>query len=252
LNCLIFLLHFILCCFINLRINTTSKMFFIINSTISKTNLIFKKFDDWDEWILIIKMMTRRDDVEKYVNLIKIESAEFIEFDLFIFFTIKLDAINSIELSIDEQRNLAIMRQDYKKKYVNIKNKSTRWKIWTFSYWRQLIDSILFISKIKRRFIKNYQRWRNVSFSRIEFENSRWFANTKICKKRLNINKWINDCWIKRRFMRKRNDWICLMCKTIDAHTIFWIRCERWIYHLCLKEKRFSIMKWIRTNSRRQ
>jgi hypothetical protein len=60
--------------------------------------------------------MTKRDDVEKYVNLIKIESAEFIEFDLFIFFTIKLDATNSIDLSIDEQRDLAIMREDYKKK----------------------------------------------------------------------------------------------------------------------------------------
>jgi hypothetical protein len=65
---------------------------------------------------MIIKTMTRRDDVEKYVNLIKIESAESIELDLSIFFTIKLDAINSIDLSIDEQRDLAILRKDYKKK----------------------------------------------------------------------------------------------------------------------------------------
>ncbi len=65
---------------------------------------------------MIIKTMTRRDDVERYVNLIKIESAEFIELDLFIFFTIKFDAINSIELSIDEQRDLAILRKDYKKR----------------------------------------------------------------------------------------------------------------------------------------
>jgi hypothetical protein len=60
--------------------------------------------------------MIKRDDVERYVNLIKIESAEFIEFDLFIFFTIKFDATNSIELSIDEQRDLVILREDYKKK----------------------------------------------------------------------------------------------------------------------------------------
>jgi hypothetical protein len=60
--------------------------------------------------------MTKRDDVERYVNLIKIESAEFIKLDLSIFFTIKLDAANSIDLSIDEQRDLAIMREDYKKK----------------------------------------------------------------------------------------------------------------------------------------
>ncbi len=107
---------FIFCCFINLRINTISKMSLIINSTISKTNLIFKKLNDWNEWIMIVKTMTKRDNVERYVNLIKIESAEFIELDLFIFFTIKLDATNSIDLSIDEQRDLAIMREDYKKK----------------------------------------------------------------------------------------------------------------------------------------
>jgi hypothetical protein len=65
---------------------------------------------------MIVKTMTKRDDVEKYVNLIKIESAEFIELDLFIFFTIKFDATNSTDLSIDEQRDLAIMREDYKKK----------------------------------------------------------------------------------------------------------------------------------------
>jgi hypothetical protein len=60
--------------------------------------------------------MIKRDDVEKYVNLIKIEFTKSIEFDLFIFFTIKLDATNSIELSIDEQRDLVILREDYKKK----------------------------------------------------------------------------------------------------------------------------------------
>jgi hypothetical protein len=40
--------------------------------------------------------------------------------------------------------------------------------------------------------------------------------------------------------MRRRNDWIYLMYRTIDAHTIFWIRCERWIYHLCLKKNDFQ------------
>jgi hypothetical protein len=65
---------------------------------------------------MIVKTMTKRDDVERYVNLIKIEFAKFIELDLSIFFTIKLDATNSIELSIDEQRDLVILREDYKKK----------------------------------------------------------------------------------------------------------------------------------------
>jgi hypothetical protein len=107
------LLH--LCCLINLRINTKSKMSFFINSAASqKTNVIFQKLDDWDEWIMIIKTMIKRDDVERYVNLIKIESAKLIEFDLFISFTIKIDAINSINLSIDEQRDLVIVRENYK------------------------------------------------------------------------------------------------------------------------------------------
>jgi hypothetical protein len=114
-HCLIFFAWLSLCCSINLRINTISKMSFIINSAASqKTNVILKKLDDWDEWIMIVKTMIRRDDVEQYVNLIKIESVELIEFDLFIFFTIKIDAINSTDLSIDEQRDLAILREDYK------------------------------------------------------------------------------------------------------------------------------------------
>jgi hypothetical protein len=90
-------------------------MYFIINSAASqKTNVILKKLDDWNEWIMIVKTMIKRDDVERYVNLIKIESIEFIELDLSIFFTIKIDAINSTDLSIDKQRDLAISREDYK------------------------------------------------------------------------------------------------------------------------------------------
>ncbi len=92
-----------------------------------------------------------------------------------------------------------------KRKCVNIKNESTFWKIWTFSYSSQLIDSILFISEIKRRFIRNYQRWRNVSRRRIEFENSRWFANTRICwaLKHQQMNQWLLN-WKKIYAKTKR------------------------------------------------
>ncbi len=68
-------------------------------------------------------MMIKRNDVERYVNLIKIESIESIELDLFIFFTIKIDAINSINLFIDEQRDLAILRKDYKNQMRKYKKK---------------------------------------------------------------------------------------------------------------------------------
>jgi hypothetical protein len=43
---------------------------------------------------MIIEIMIKRDDVKQYVNLIKIELIELIELDFFIFFTIKIDAIN--------------------------------------------------------------------------------------------------------------------------------------------------------------
>jgi hypothetical protein len=117
---------FHLCCFINLLINTISKMFFFINSAASssKTNVILKKLDDWNEWIMIIKTMIKRDDVERYVNLIKIvKSAESIKLDLSIFFTIKIDATNSTDLSIDEQRDLVILREDYKNQMRRYKEK---------------------------------------------------------------------------------------------------------------------------------
>jgi hypothetical protein len=61
--------------------------------------------------------MIKRDDVERYVNLIKIvKSAKSIKSHLSIFLTIKLDAISSTDLSIEEQRDLAILREDHKKK----------------------------------------------------------------------------------------------------------------------------------------
>jgi hypothetical protein len=69
-------------------------MSFFINSAASqKTNVILKTLDDWNEWIMIIKTIIKRDDVERYVNLIRIESIKSIELDLYIFFTIKIDAI---------------------------------------------------------------------------------------------------------------------------------------------------------------
>jgi hypothetical protein len=64
---------------------------------------------------MIVKAMAKRGGVERYVNLIKTESAESIELDLSTFFTVKPGATNSTDLSAGEQRDLAIMREDYKK-----------------------------------------------------------------------------------------------------------------------------------------
>jgi hypothetical protein len=59
--------------------------------------------------------MIRRDDVQKYVNLITVESAESVKSLTFTFFTIKLGATKSDDLSTDQQRDLAILREDHKK-----------------------------------------------------------------------------------------------------------------------------------------
>jgi hypothetical protein len=74
------------------------------------TSVIVKKLDDWDERVLIIETMIRRSDVQKYVNLITVESTELIKSSVLTFFTIKFDAIKSDDLWIDQQRNLAILR----------------------------------------------------------------------------------------------------------------------------------------------
>jgi hypothetical protein len=65
---------------------------------------------------MIVKAMAKRDGVERYVDLTKTEPAEPIEPDLPTFSTIKPGATNSTDLSAGEQRDLAIMREDYKER----------------------------------------------------------------------------------------------------------------------------------------
>jgi hypothetical protein len=57
------------------------------------------------------KMMSKNMWIWSRLNLQNLLNSIF-----FIFFTIKFDATNSIDLSIDEQRDLAIMRENYKKR----------------------------------------------------------------------------------------------------------------------------------------
>jgi hypothetical protein len=47
-----------------------------------------------------MKTIIKRNDVEQYVNLIKIKLIKSIEFDFFSFFTIKIDAINLIDFKV--------------------------------------------------------------------------------------------------------------------------------------------------------
>jgi hypothetical protein len=59
--------------------------------------------------------MIRRDDVQKYVNLITVESTESVKSSILTFFTIKIDAVKSDDLSTDQQRDLTILRENHKK-----------------------------------------------------------------------------------------------------------------------------------------
>jgi hypothetical protein len=95
-----------------LHLSFSKKMSFYIF-----TSVILKKLDHWDEWVLIIETMIKRDDIQKYVNLIRftIESTESVKSSIFTFFTIKFDAIKSDDLSIDQQRDLAILRKNHKR-----------------------------------------------------------------------------------------------------------------------------------------
>jgi hypothetical protein len=229
-------------------------MSFFINSAASqKTNVILKKFDDWNKWIMIIKTMIKRDDVERYLNLIKIvKSAESIKLDLSILFTIKINAINSTDLSIDEQRDLVILRKDYK-------NQMRRYKKKIDAVKNLNIFILTSVDRFNLIYLRNQKtihqklsalKKRLVSTNRIRrLEMTRKYKNLQ---KAFNINSWINDCWIERRFMQRQNDWIYLTLRRIDVRTIFWIRCARWICHLCLIKKRFWITRWIRKNLRRQ
>jgi hypothetical protein len=59
--------------------------------------------------------MIRRGDVQKYVNLITVESTESVKSSTLTFFTVKSGAVKSNDLSVDQQRDLTILREDHKK-----------------------------------------------------------------------------------------------------------------------------------------
>jgi hypothetical protein len=156
------------------------------------TNVILKKLDDWDEWVLIIETMIRRNDVQKYLNLITIESTESVKSSIFTFFAIKLDAIKSNDLSIDQQRDLAILRENHKK---------------TLRTYRERIEALknlnLFILTSMNRFNLLYLRNQTTIFQkllvlkkRIAFTNRirelkiiRKYKNLQLISKRNQLNQ---------------------------------------------------------------
>jgi hypothetical protein len=87
--------------------------FFIITS---KFMILLKKFDDWDEWFLIVKFMIKSDDIKKYVNLTEtFESLKSSKSKLSSFFDIVQEITSTANLIENQRRDLSMMRDDVKK-----------------------------------------------------------------------------------------------------------------------------------------
>jgi hypothetical protein len=87
--------------------------FFIITS---KFTILLKKLDDWDEWFLIVKFMSKSDDIKKYVNLTEtVESSESSKSKLSSFSNIVQEVTSTANLIENQRRDLSMMREDVKK-----------------------------------------------------------------------------------------------------------------------------------------
>jgi hypothetical protein len=80
----------------------------------NKTIVVLIKSSDWDEWILIVNFMTRRDDINEYVDLIKLEFFESVKSVLFTFSSIKNEVTFSKNLTDNERQDLSMIRDDSK------------------------------------------------------------------------------------------------------------------------------------------
>jgi hypothetical protein len=67
--------------------------------------------------VLVIEIMVKRGDVQKYVNLIRliVELTESVKPSILTFSTVKPGAAKSDDLSAGQQRDLAILRENHKK-----------------------------------------------------------------------------------------------------------------------------------------
>jgi hypothetical protein len=63
------------------------------SSTTIKTSVILKESVDWDEWVLIINAIAKREDVSEYVDLTAaVKPAELTRPVIPTFLTVKLEA----------------------------------------------------------------------------------------------------------------------------------------------------------------
>jgi Reverse transcriptase (RNA-dependent DNA polymerase) len=84
-------------------------------TTIMKTSVILRESADWDEWILIINAMAKRGDVSEYVNLTAAnEPAEPVRPAIPTFLMIEPDAASLGDLDETQQKELSMLREDFK------------------------------------------------------------------------------------------------------------------------------------------
>jgi hypothetical protein len=85
------------------------------SSTTTKTSVILKESVDWDEWVLIINAMAKRGDVSEYVDLTAaVEPAEPTRPAIPTFSTVKPGAASLADLDQTQQRELSMLREDFK------------------------------------------------------------------------------------------------------------------------------------------
>ena len=83
-------------------------------STTMKTSIVLKEPADWDEWLLIIKAMARRGGVTEFVDLSADEPAEPTKPAIPTFSTVKRGAATLSDLNETQQKELSMLREDFK------------------------------------------------------------------------------------------------------------------------------------------
>jgi hypothetical protein len=84
-------------------------------SSTMKTSVVLKESVDWDEWVLIINAMAKRGDVSEYVDLTAaVEPAEPARPAIPTFSTVKPGAASLADLDPTQQRELSMLREDFK------------------------------------------------------------------------------------------------------------------------------------------
>jgi hypothetical protein len=84
-------------------------------SSTMKTSVVLKESVDWDEWVLIINAMAKRGDVSEYVDFTAaVEPAVPLRPAIPTFPTVKPGAASLADLDQTQQRDLSMLREDFK------------------------------------------------------------------------------------------------------------------------------------------